>query len=83
LVGRNHAMSKNLIVTAATQVLLSTQQRVPSQVVSLTNFENPDSRYVHPQVKEMIRNWIKLKTMVLQPTYHVCRKFAWLLGLSY
>ncbi|KAK2367384.1 hypothetical protein QL285_080673 [Trifolium repens] len=56
LVGRNHAMSKNLIVTAANQFLLSTQQRVPSQVVSLTNFENPDSRYVRPQAKEMIRN---------------------------
>jgi hypothetical protein len=83
LVGRNHAMSKNLIVTAANQFLLSTQQRVPSQVVSLTNFENPDSRYVRPQAKEMIRNWIELKIVVSQPTYHVCRKFVWLLGLSY
>jgi hypothetical protein len=64
-------------------VVISTQQMIPSLVVSLTNFENPDSQYVHPQAKLMIRNWIELKTVVPQPTYHVCRKFAWLLGLSY
>jgi hypothetical protein len=59
----NHVVSTDLIVIAANQFLISTQQRVPSQVVSLTNFENPNSRYVRPQAKEMILNWIESKTM--------------------
>ncbi|XP_045790029.1 uncharacterized protein LOC123884839 [Trifolium pratense] len=78
-----HDESKNLIVIAANQLIFSTQEMVPSHVVSLNNFENPDSRYVRPQAKEMIRNWIELKTVVPQPTYHVWKNLAWLLGLSY
>jgi hypothetical protein len=79
----NHVVSKVLIVISSNQFLLSTQQMAPSHVVSLTNSENLNSRYVRPQTKEIIRNWIELKTVVPQPTYHVCRNFAWLLGLSY
>jgi hypothetical protein len=79
----NYVGKKDQIVTAANQFLFSIQQVVPSHVVRLINFENPDSRYVHPQAKEMIRNWIELKTVVPQPTYHVWKIFAWLLGLSY
>jgi hypothetical protein len=83
LADENFVVRKDLILFAANQFLISIQQRVPSHVVRLTNFENPSSRYVRPQAKEMIRNWIELKTVVPQPTYHVWKNFAWLFGLSY
>ncbi|KAK2458305.1 hypothetical protein QL285_005482 [Trifolium repens] len=79
----NYVGRKDLIVFAANQFLFSIQQVVSSHVVRLIDFENPDSRYVHPQAKEMIRNWIELKTVVPQPTYHVWKIFAWLLGFCY
>jgi hypothetical protein len=83
LAEENFGVRKDLILFAANQFLISIQQGVPSHVVRLTNFENPSSRYVRPQAKEMIRNWIELKTVVAQPTYHVWKNFAWLFGLSY
>jgi hypothetical protein len=58
-------LSKDLIVAATNQSLFfSTQQMNHSHVVSLTNFENSYSRSARPQAKEMIRNWIDLKTVV-------------------
>jgi hypothetical protein len=54
-----------------------------TNVVSLTIFENPYGRSVRPQAKEMIRNWIELKTEISLPTYQLWMKFAWMIGLSY
>ncbi|KAK2454000.1 hypothetical protein QL285_001607 [Trifolium repens] len=78
-------LSKELIVVAANKSLFFffTQEVFHSNVVSLTNFENPYSRSARPQAKEMIRNWIDLKIVVPQPTYHLWKKFAWVIGLSY
>jgi hypothetical protein len=78
-----NALSKDLMVAAANQSLFSIQQMNLSHVVSLTTFENPYGRSARPQVKEMIRNWIELKTEVPQSTYQLWMKFAWMLGLSY
>jgi hypothetical protein len=78
-------LSKELIVIAAIRSLFFffTQEVFHTNVVSLTNFENPYSRSARPQAKEMIHNWIDLKTMVPQPTYHLWKKFVWVIGLSY
>jgi hypothetical protein len=77
-------LSKDLVVVVANQSLsFSTQQMNPPHVVSFIAFENPYSRSARPQVKEMIRNWIDLKTVVPQPTYHLWKKFTWVIGLSY
>ncbi|CAJ2662978.1 unnamed protein product [Trifolium pratense] len=77
-------LSKDLIVVVANKSLFFfTQQMEHSRVVSLPDFENPYSRSARPQAKEMIRNWIDLKIVVPQPTYHLWKKFAWVIGLSY
>jgi hypothetical protein len=77
-------LSMDLIVVAANKyIFFFAQQLNHSRVVRLTNLANSYSRSARPQAKEMIRNWIDLKTVVPQPTYHLWKEFAWVLGLSY
>jgi Na+-transporting NADH:ubiquinone oxidoreductase subunit NqrA len=69
-------ISEDLILTIANHFLFSTEQMVHSHVVAITNSESPDSRYVRTHAKDIIRNWIDLKIVVVQSTYHVWKNWV-------
>lgn len=73
---RDVFLSEKLTNDVTNQTLISSQQMIPLQIMSLIKLENLYNRAVRLKVKEIICNLIYLKIVVPKLTYHMWNNFV-------